>query len=217
MLVVDQFEEVFTLCAEEPARREFLEALRVAAVDPDSPLRVVITLRADFLGRPLMYPRFAELLAERSEAVSPLAPDELEQAIRGPAERVGVAPEPGLVAQMIADVAHEPGALPLLQYTLTELFEHRAQDQLTLAAYDQVGGVIGSLSARAERILESLDGDGAPCDPAGVSPPGHPRRGNRGHPPPRAPQRTGRDRGRSGFRRRGDQCLRPAPVPHLRP
>ena len=160
VLVVDQFEELFTLCAEEPARREFLEALRVAAVDPDSPLRVVITLRADFLGRPLTYPRFAELLAERSEAVSPLAPDELEQAIRGPAQRVGVAPEPGLVAQMIADVAHEPGALPLLQYTLTELFEHRAQDQLTLAAYDQVGGVIGSLSARAERILESLDGEG---------------------------------------------------------
>jgi WD40 repeat protein len=160
VLVVDQFEEVFTLCAEEPTRREFLEALRVAAVDPDSPLRVVITLRADFLGRPLTYPRFAELLAGRSEAVSPLAPDELEQAIRGPAERVGVAPEPGLLAQMIADVAHEPGALPLLQYTLTELFEHRAQDQLTLAAYDQIGGVIGSLSARAERILESLDGDG---------------------------------------------------------
>ena len=125
VLVVDQFEEVFTLTSDEGERELFLETLRVAVADPESRLRVIVTLRADFYDRPLIYPRFGELLAARTEAVPPLMPDELEQAIRGPAERVGVRSEPGLVAEMIADVAHQPGALPLLQYALTELFERR--------------------------------------------------------------------------------------------
>ena len=157
VLVVDQFEEVFTLTTEERERELFLEALRVATADPESRLRVIVTLRADFYDRPLIYPRFGELLAERTEAVPPLTPDELEQAIRGPVERVGVQPEPGLVAEMIADVAHQPGALPLLQYALTELFERRDVDRLTLTAYQQLGGIAGALSARAERIFEATD------------------------------------------------------------
>lgn len=129
----------------------------MAAADPESRLRVIVTLRADFYDRPLLYPRFGELLAERTEAVPPLTPDELEQAIRGPAEGVGVRPESGLVAEMIADVAHQPGALPLLQYALTELFERRDEERLTLAAYRDIGGIAGALSARADRIYESTD------------------------------------------------------------
>ena len=86
---------------------------------------MIATLRADFFDRPLVYPRFGELLANRTEAVSPLQPDELEQAILGPAERAGVRPAPGLVADIIADAAHQPGALPLVQFALTELFERR--------------------------------------------------------------------------------------------
>jgi WD40 repeat protein/DNA-binding SARP family transcriptional activator/class 3 adenylate cyclase len=160
VLVVDQFEEVFTLTADERERDLFLESLRVAAADPESRLRVIVTLRADFYDRPLIYPRFGELLAERTEAIPPLTPDGLEQAIRGPAEGVGVSPEPGLVAEMIADVAHQPGALPLLQYALTELFERRDEGRLTLAAYREIGGVAGALSARADRIYESTDPHG---------------------------------------------------------
>jgi WD40 repeat protein/DNA-binding SARP family transcriptional activator/class 3 adenylate cyclase len=160
VLVVDQFEEVFTLTTEEREREVFLEALRVAVADPESRLRVIVTLRADFYDRPLIYPRFGELLAERTEAVPPLTPDELEQAIRSPAERVGVRLEPGLVAEMIADVAHQPGALPLLQYALTELFERRDEDRLTLTAYQELGGITGALSARAERIFEMTDQQG---------------------------------------------------------
>src|SRR5215218_8415185 len=160
VVVVDQFEEAFTLTTDEREQELFLESLRVAAADPESRLRVIVTLRADFYDRPLVYPRFAELLAERTEAVPPLTPDELEQAIRGPAERIGVRPEPGLVAEMIADVAHQPGALPLLQYALTELFEHRDEDRLTLAAYREIGGIAGALSARADRIYESTEPQG---------------------------------------------------------
>ena len=160
VVVVDQFEEAFTLTTDERERELFLESLRVAAADPESRLRVIVTLRADFYDRPLVYPRFGELLAEGTEAVPPLTPDELERAIRGPAERIGVRPEPGLVAEMIADVAHQPGALPLLQYALTELFEHRDEDRLTLAAYREIGGIAGALSARADRIYESTEPHG---------------------------------------------------------
>jgi WD40 repeat protein len=160
VVVVDQFEEAFTLTTDERERELFLESLRVAAADPESRLRVIVTLRADFYDRPLVYPRFGELLAEGTEAVPPLTPDELERAIRGPAERIGVRPEPGLVAEMIADVAHQPGALPLLQYALTELFEHRDEDRLTVAAYREIGGIAGALSSRADRIYESTEPHG---------------------------------------------------------
>src|SRR5215218_9851744 len=160
VVLVDQFEEAFTLTKDERERELFLESLRVAAADPESRLRVIVTLRADFYDRPLIYPRFGELLAEGTEAVPPLTPDELERAIRGPAERIGVRPESGLVAEMIADIAHQPGALPLLQYALTELFEHRDEDRLTLAAYREIGGIAGALSARADRIYESTEPHG---------------------------------------------------------
>jgi WD40 repeat protein/DNA-binding SARP family transcriptional activator/class 3 adenylate cyclase len=160
VLVIDQFEEAFTLTRDERERELFLESLRVATADPDSRLRVIVTLRADFYDRPLVYPRFGELLAARTEAVPPLTPDELEQAIRGPAERVGVRPEPGLVAEMIAEVAHQPGALPLLQYALTELFERRNVEGLTLSMYREIGGIAGALSARADRIYEETDPPG---------------------------------------------------------
>jgi len=160
LLVVDQFEEAFTLTTDEHERELFLESLRVATADPESRLRVVVTLRADFYDRPLVYPRFGDLLAARSEAVPPLSPDELEQAIRAPAEQAGASYEPGLVAEMIADVVHQPGALPLLQYALTELFERREGDLLTLRAYQEIGGIAGALSARADRIVEATDAAG---------------------------------------------------------
>ena len=157
VLVVDQFEEVFTLATDERERALFLESLRVAAADPESRLHVIVTLRADFYDRPLAYPRFGELLAERTEAVPPLTPDEFELAIRGPAEGIGVRLEAGIVAEMIADAAHQPGALPLLQYALTELFERRDDERLTLAAYREIGRIAGALSARADRIHEAMD------------------------------------------------------------
>ena len=160
VLIVDQLEETFTLARDPAERALFMEALRVAVVDPASRLRVIVTLRADFYDRPLTYPRFGELMASRTEAVPPLTPDEEEQAIREPAAQVGVRPEPGLVAELIADIAHQPGALPLLQFALTELFERRSGDRFTRAAFREIGGVAGALSARAERIYAGLDTDG---------------------------------------------------------
>jgi WD40 repeat protein/class 3 adenylate cyclase len=160
VLVIDQFEEVFTLVEDEAARTHFLGNLEAAATDPRSRLRVVVTLRADFYDRPLLYRGFAELFKSRVEAVIPLSAEELERAISGPAKRVDVSLEPGLVAAMLADVAEEPGALPLMEYALTELFERRDGRVLSLEAYREIGGVSGALGRRAEELYGELDDQG---------------------------------------------------------
>ena len=156
VLVLDQLEEVFTLVEGEERQKHFLTIVERAVADPHSRLRVVTTLRADFYDRPLLYSGFAELLRDYVEAVVPLRPDEFERAITGPAERVDATLEPGLLSEMIADVADEPGALPLLQYALTELYERREGSVLTRAAYHEIGGVSGALAGRAEEIYTGL-------------------------------------------------------------
>ena len=122
LLVIDQFEELFTLCDDAETRTRFLTGLEAAATDADSQARFVLALRADFYDRPLRHPDFASLIKQSSVTVTPLAGDELEHAIVHPAARVGVEFEAGLVAEIVAEVAGQPGALPLLQYALTELF-----------------------------------------------------------------------------------------------
>ena len=156
VLVIDQFEEIFTLVDDEKVRAHFLGSLLTAVLDPQSRLRVIITLRADFTDRPLNYFDFGELLRHRTEFVLPLTPDELESAISGPAQRVGLDLEIGLVHRIIRDVGDQPGPLPLLQYALTELFERREGRHLTLQAYQESGGVLGALGRRAENLYTGL-------------------------------------------------------------
>jgi WD40 repeat protein/transcriptional regulator with XRE-family HTH domain len=157
VLVLDQFEEVFTLVQDEAERALFLSNLVTAILDDHSRVRVVITLRADFIDRPLQYVDFGELVQRRSEFVLPLTPDELERAILGPARRVGLQLEAGLDSTIVRDVADQPGALPLLQYALTELFDKRHGRRLTQAAYAKIGGVLGALGRRAEDLFQSLN------------------------------------------------------------
>jgi WD40 repeat protein/serine/threonine protein kinase len=160
LLIVDQFEELFTLVDAEDVRARFLSALIVAATDPASRLRILLTLRADFYDRPLGYVGLAELMKSRAVTVTPLAPEELHQAVMGPAEGVGLRVDPAMVADIVADVAAQPGALPLLQYALTELFDHRKGSTLTLEAYREIGGVSGALSRRAETLYQRLNRSG---------------------------------------------------------
>jgi WD40 repeat protein/transcriptional regulator with XRE-family HTH domain/tRNA A-37 threonylcarbamoyl transferase component Bud32 len=157
VLVIDQFEEIFTLCDDETGRIHLLDSLVTAVLDPRSRLRVVITLRADFTDRPLQYVDFGELVRQRTEFVLPLTPDELEDVILKPAERVGLTVEPGLAETIITDLGDQPGTLPLLQYTLTELFERRVGRVLTLGTYQASGGVRGALAARADDLYTELD------------------------------------------------------------
>ncbi|MBI5927750.1 MAG: protein kinase [Chloroflexi bacterium] len=159
LLVIDQFEEVFTQVEKEVDRAHFLDSLRIASSAPNIPFRVVITLRADFYDRPLLYPEFGALVRERTEVVLPLSTEELERAIAGPAERIGMNVEAALIASIIADVREEPGTLPLLQYALTEVFERRQGKTLTLEAYQVSGGALGALARRAEDLFMEMPED----------------------------------------------------------
>ncbi len=156
LLVIDQFEELFTLVADDQ-RDRFLRSLIALATDPRSRSRVLVTLRADFYDRPLMHPEFGRLMTGHVVNVVPLAADELEAAALGPALRVGVAFELGLLAAVIAEVSGQPNALPLFQYTLTELFDRRHDSVLTRAAYEALGGIRGAVASRAEEIYQGLD------------------------------------------------------------
>lgn len=160
VLVIDQFEEIFTLVESEAVCRRFMELIYTAVTEEYSRVRVILTLRADFYDRPLRYRRFGELMRRCTEIVLPLALDELERAIIKPAEQVQVAFEDGLVASIMADVSHQAGTLPLLQYALTELFEQRHDHLLTHASYRQIGKVVGALAKQADAVYLALDSAG---------------------------------------------------------
>jgi DNA-binding SARP family transcriptional activator/ABC-type glycerol-3-phosphate transport system substrate-binding protein len=157
VLVVDQLEELFLQTHDAAERDRFIRDLAEAVEDPSSHLTVVAMLRADLLERPMAHHRLGPLVSDGLIHVLPLAPAELEAACVIPAARVGVTLEPDLVAELIAEVAGRPGALPLLQYTLTELFERRQGDTITAHDHRQLGGVSGVVARRAEETYAGLD------------------------------------------------------------
>ncbi len=159
LLVVDQFEELFTLVDDEARRTHFLESLYVALTAPRTPLRLIVTLRADFYDRPLQVQPLAGLFKEHTEPLLPLSRDELLWAVQEPARRAGVSFEDGLLPAILADVEAEPGALPLLQYALTELFSARHGRQMTRKTYAGLGGVPGALARRADETYFALSPD----------------------------------------------------------
>jgi basic membrane lipoprotein Med (substrate-binding protein (PBP1-ABC) superfamily)/DNA-binding SARP family transcriptional activator len=156
VLVIDQFEELFTLVDDEARRADFLRGLLTATQDPHGRVRVIFTLRADFYDRPLRHPEFGTAMSDGIVNVVPMSPDELEVAARRPSEEAGVTLEPSLLASLLADVLGRPGGLPLFQYALTELFDRRSDQTLTLAGYESMGGVAGALGRRAEAIHADL-------------------------------------------------------------
>jgi basic membrane lipoprotein Med (substrate-binding protein (PBP1-ABC) superfamily)/DNA-binding SARP family transcriptional activator len=156
LLVIDQFEELFALVDDEQ-RERFLGSLITLASDPRGRTRVLVTLRADFYDRPLMHPAFGRMMTGHVFNVVPLAADELEAAALGPARRVGATFEQGLLAELIAEVSGQPNALPLFQYTLTELFDRREDSTLTRPAYQALGRIRGAVASRAEEIYEQLN------------------------------------------------------------
>jgi energy-coupling factor transporter ATP-binding protein EcfA2 len=160
VLVIDQFEELFTLTEDESIRRHFFGLLCDAVTAPHSRMRVIITLRADFYDRPLQYPAFGEILCNSMETLLPLSAEELERAIVCPAQGIGVHFEEGLVSKILGDVNDQPGALPLLQYALTELFENREGHMLTRTAYRDIGGTVGALARRIDQVYLDLNEEG---------------------------------------------------------
>jgi energy-coupling factor transporter ATP-binding protein EcfA2 len=160
LLVVDQFEEVFTLCQKQEERRQFINLLTQVAEIPASQLAIVTTMRADFVESCLSYPSLTQLIQQNQPVwLMPfLEGSDLEQAIVKPTEIQGYSFEDGLLGAIMQDVGKEQGSLPLLQFALTELWEERDKQnhQLTLAKYNDLGRVIGALNRRAEKLYESF-------------------------------------------------------------
>ena len=154
--VIDQAEEVFTLCQDEDERAAFLSNLLYAASAPEGRGAVVLTLRADFYPRLADYPRLAQRLGTDQYLVSPLEGQALRDAIEKPAARAGATFEPGVVDTILTDVETQPGAQPLLEHALQELWQRRRGRTLTLAAYQAIGGVAGALAKSADETFAHL-------------------------------------------------------------
>jgi len=169
VIFIDQFEEVFTLCENEAERKGFIRLIAEEMNDTERKSRMIIALRGDFLSRCADYPEVLNLINHiptTTYIVKSLGIEELPDAIEKPAELHGVKFEQGLVLHIAQDVAGQPGALPLLQYALKELWrvciEKPASPEplLTKKGYEEIGGVQGALENRANVIYQSFsDGD----------------------------------------------------------
>jgi WD40 repeat protein/DNA-binding SARP family transcriptional activator len=161
ILVVDQFEELYTQCPEGNERRcfldELLSAVEAGAVKRTSPFVLLLTLRADFMGQALTHRPFADALQDGSLILGPMNRDELRSTIEKPAKQQGAAFETGLVARILDDVGGEPGNLPLLEFALALLWERLDQGWATHAAYDEIRGVGGALARYAENVYAALE------------------------------------------------------------
>ena len=167
LLLVDQFEEVFTLCHDEAARVAFIDRLLAMSQvsTQDSPtMTVVITLRADFYAHCAQYPLLRHALAAQQEYIGQMTTAELRRAIEEPAKRGGWEFEPGLVDLLLHDIGAyeggtpEPGALPLLSHALLATWERRRKRMLTLDGYHAAGGVRGAIAETAESVFtDQLD------------------------------------------------------------
>src|SRR6266849_4041714 len=158
VLVVDQLEELFTQTSSEEERQQFIDLLVAAVTEPQGPVVIVLTLRADFYDRPLAYPELSRLITRHQVVVLPMEVQDLRAVIKGPAALpdVQLSFEGNLVGDLLFEMQGQVGALPLLEFTLEQLFERRSDHRLTRAAYREIGGVKGALSQHAEQTYASL-------------------------------------------------------------
>jgi WD40 repeat protein len=159
VIIVDQLEEVFTLCSDKRERAQFFANLLHAALASGGQTVVVLALRADFYARCAEYAELAQRTARSLALVGAMDDGELRQAIEEPARRVGLFLESGLVQTILDDVGSDGGALPLLEHALLEVWRRRVGDQLTLDGYVQAGRVEGALAKRAEDVFSSFTTD----------------------------------------------------------
>lgn len=172
VLIIDQFEELFTLCEDDTERDEFLSAVRALAVSarPDGrgegpAALVVLGIRADYYGHCLAYPGLAAHMESGHLPLGPMSPDELCTAITGPADRAGLVLQPGLTEVILRDIgAHRASsssncsaeALPLLAHALRATWQQRTDNILTVHGYERTGGIHGAIEASAERAYRAL-------------------------------------------------------------
>jgi WD40 repeat protein/class 3 adenylate cyclase len=156
VLIVDQAEEVFTLCHDEEERRLFVELLAHAA-EENAQTMVILALRADFYGHCATYPSLAALVQDHQSLVGPMREGEIRRAIELPATKAGLHFEDGLVARILDDVGSEPGSLPLLSHALLETWSKRQDHTMTTNAYLESGGVRGAIARTADAVYQQLE------------------------------------------------------------
>jgi eukaryotic-like serine/threonine-protein kinase len=159
LLFIDQFEELYTLGTETAERRAFTAALAGAADDPTSPVRVVVSIRSDFLGRAAEDPHFMNELGKGLFFLGPPTAEGLREAIVQPAELAGYRFEtPMMVDEMIGHLESTPAALPLLQFAAAQLWETRdpRRKMLTEQSYHDLGGIAGALVSHADKEIAKL-------------------------------------------------------------
>jgi WD40 repeat protein len=156
VLVIDQFEEVFTLCADPAERAGYIAALIFAASTPTSRARVVLGVRADFYGHCGQHPELVEALSDGQILIGSMTHDELRAAITGPAATTGAMVESALVTRLITDANGQPGVLPLVSHALLETWRRRRGATLTLAGYEAAGGIQHAIARSAEHAYTTL-------------------------------------------------------------
>ncbi|MGW7282368.1 nSTAND1 domain-containing NTPase, partial [Streptomyces sp. NPDC054844] len=156
-LIVDQFEELYTLCTDPAERNAFVDRL-LAATAPDGSLRVVIAVRADFLGRCAEHPELTAALQDATLLVGPMRREELREAVVRPATAAGLLVERALTARLLDEVEDAPGGLPLMSHALLETWRHRTGRTLTESAYEAAGGLRGAVVRTAEEVYGELTG-----------------------------------------------------------
>ncbi|HNE04944.1 MAG TPA: SUMF1/EgtB/PvdO family nonheme iron enzyme [Anaerolineales bacterium] len=155
LLLIDQFEETFTLCKEPEERKAFIENL-LSLAEADGAARVVITLRADFYHHCFEYEGLRLTLEKHQANLGAMTQDELREAILKPAETNGWDFQPGLADLILQDIGSEPGALPLLSHALLETWKRRQGCTLTLQGYHEAGGVKKAITQTAESVYAHL-------------------------------------------------------------
>ncbi len=155
LLLIDPFEELYTLCPEPGLHHRFLDVLLESSPSP-APLQLVLTLRSVFREQALAYRPFADALLDSDIEIYPMTQSELSQAIEKPAQKQGVIFETGLVERILDNLGDGPGKLPLLEFTLTALWNRQTGGQLTHAVYEAMGQVAGSLADYAEDVYAGL-------------------------------------------------------------
>lgn len=155
-VIVDQFEEAFTICRDDAERAAFVQTLVALARDQERRAVVVLAVRADFYGRCAEYRDLATLLGTSHVLVGPMTAEELRRAIELPARSAGLRVEADLTAAIVADVVDEPGGLPLLSTTLLDLWQRRDGRTMRHVAYVEVGGVSGAVARLAESVYDRL-------------------------------------------------------------
>jgi formylglycine-generating enzyme required for sulfatase activity len=156
VLVVDQFEEVFTLCQDPEARRAFIKTVLGLASHPEAKACVILTLRADFFGACAEYPDLAHAVSTTQVLVPGMSGQDLRRAIVEPAASREVAFEPGLVDRLVSEIEGQASALPLLQFALEQVWRERVGHILTQGLFEAIGGVTGALAKRADGEYDRL-------------------------------------------------------------